>query len=336
MFSDPRPLISVVVPTHNRPDVLQRALESVASQTEQDVEVIVVDDGSTPEHAPAIDAAIGQLGSRCRLVRRPSEGVRHGPDFARNSGVEAARGQYVTFLDDDDYWCDHRHLEVAARCLRARPDVDYYVASQRAMLEDTIVVPEWMPELGKRARKRQPIIDGVFEVCRKDLLWGGGIGFAHVNISIVRRELVQQIGGFWGDAGYEGDLNFFLRVVDQAQTFAHCPTVVSVNTVREPSNLSGVSSIAQNSKTLLRATHGQHALLHCSTPEVRRYTRALLSGCFKKLSKQQWSAGDCRNASLSARQAVVTQPSVRWFLIALMTSSVAALAPLRWLHRSVR
>lgn len=91
------PLVSVVIPTHNRPELLREALASVAAQTFTDWEVVVVDDGSTPP----IDAAALEtmVGGRLRLVRHEQP---RGVAAARNSGFAAARGELIAQLDDDD------------------------------------------------------------------------------------------------------------------------------------------------------------------------------------------------------------------------------------------
>lgn len=86
------PLISIIIPTHNRPELLARAVDSALSQTLEEIEVIVVDDGSTPVvQLPAR--------SRLRLVRlEPNQGGA----AARNRGAEAAQAHWITYLDDDD------------------------------------------------------------------------------------------------------------------------------------------------------------------------------------------------------------------------------------------
>jgi glycosyltransferase involved in cell wall biosynthesis len=88
------PLVSVVVPTHNRASLLARTLRSIQGQTLSDVEIIVVDDGSTEPVAVSPDA-------RLRVVRhdRPL-----GVSAARNRGIAEARGEWVAFCDDDDVW----------------------------------------------------------------------------------------------------------------------------------------------------------------------------------------------------------------------------------------
>jgi glycosyltransferase involved in cell wall biosynthesis len=104
-------VFSVVIPTHGRPAFVDAAVRSVLAQTLGDFECIVVDDASpqTPELPDD---------SRIRLVVRPVNG---GPAATRNTGIEAATGTYLAFLDDDDIWLPDRLL--AARDAHARAPV---------------------------------------------------------------------------------------------------------------------------------------------------------------------------------------------------------------------
>jgi glycosyltransferase involved in cell wall biosynthesis len=90
---DAVPLATVVITTHDRPGYARRALRSALAQTEVDLEVIVVDDGSTPPFAAESDDP------RLRVVRQDTPA---GMCAARNVGLAAARGEWITFLDDDD------------------------------------------------------------------------------------------------------------------------------------------------------------------------------------------------------------------------------------------
>jgi glycosyltransferase involved in cell wall biosynthesis len=104
------PTFSVVIPTYGRPRFLAEALSSVLAQTYEDFECVVVDDASE-EPATLPDDP------RLRLVRRDKNG---GPPAARNTGIDAARGKYVAFLDDDDLWEPHR-LEEAREAHQRAP-----------------------------------------------------------------------------------------------------------------------------------------------------------------------------------------------------------------------
>ncbi len=107
---DDAPTFSVVIPTLGRPELLSEAVASVLAQTRTDWECIVVDDGAGAE--------LTTTDPRIRLVHRPTSG---GPAAARNTGIAAARGRYVAFLDDDDRFTPLR-LELAAEAL-ARADI---------------------------------------------------------------------------------------------------------------------------------------------------------------------------------------------------------------------
>jgi len=92
------PKVSVLITTRNRPDLLGRAVESVLGQTYEDYELLIVDDASTDSTADAVEAFKDK---RIRYVRRMVAG---GGSAARNTGIKAAAGEYIAFLDDDDEW----------------------------------------------------------------------------------------------------------------------------------------------------------------------------------------------------------------------------------------
>jgi hypothetical protein len=224
----------------------------------------------------------------------------------------------VGFVDDDDYWCDSEHLRIAADYLgTAKGDeVDIYVANQVAKRGEDVVVSCWLPHLEEVAHARSPGSEtGIVRLQLEDLLRPRGIGFVHVNMTLARRELVVSTGGFWEPAPYEGDLNFFLRLVDMASGFAYRPATVAVNTVRRTGEEEGVSSIDARDKPLFRLAACQHAELLCKRPETRRYARLLQGGVWKTTAKEAYEAGDLGMARDLANRAVAVYPSFRWRLI---------------------
>lgn len=92
--------VSVVIPLYNKEPYVRRALESVAAQTFNDYEVVVVDDGSTDESARVVEAFARETNARLRLVSQANAG----PGAARNRGLREARGEFAAFLDADDEW----------------------------------------------------------------------------------------------------------------------------------------------------------------------------------------------------------------------------------------
>ena len=94
------PLVSVVIPTKNRSALLSRSVISILNQTYQDIEIIIVDDGSTDD-TPELVANLSKRDSRIVGMRNETS---LGGGAARNVGISAAKGEYTAFLDDDDEW----------------------------------------------------------------------------------------------------------------------------------------------------------------------------------------------------------------------------------------
>ena len=88
--------VSVVIPTFNRADIVTKAIDSALAQTRPPDEVIVVDDGSSDDTRDRLK----QYGDRIRYIHQDNAGV----SIARNTGVLAARGEWIAFLDSDDEW----------------------------------------------------------------------------------------------------------------------------------------------------------------------------------------------------------------------------------------
>ncbi len=123
--------VSVVIPTYNRARLVGRAIDSVLAQSYQDIEILVVDDGSTDDTA----AVVARYGEPVRYLPQANAGV----GAARNVGVRAARHELIAFLDSDDYWLPGKlAAQVAAmadpevslcftnRTWTSKPDVDRF------------------------------------------------------------------------------------------------------------------------------------------------------------------------------------------------------------------
>ena len=125
------PLLSVVIPSYNYAGVLPRAVDSVLSQATPEVELWVVDDGSSDD-TPALFASLSQRhGAAFQGVRQGNAG----PSAARNKGVQLARGRYVLLLDADDELAPGVLPGLCER-LRAQPEVDLWLAGHVAVQPD--------------------------------------------------------------------------------------------------------------------------------------------------------------------------------------------------------
>lgn len=111
------PLISIIIPTHNRPDLLEEALESIANQSINSWEVIIVDDASSPPTDQ--DYIQKKYSSNVNVLRHTRS---KGGALAKNTGIEAAQGKYIAFLDDDDIYAP-TYLESAIAILESNRTV---------------------------------------------------------------------------------------------------------------------------------------------------------------------------------------------------------------------
>jgi glycosyltransferase involved in cell wall biosynthesis len=101
MIATDSPLVSVVISTYNRHSSLETALESVGAQTYDRLELVVVDDHSQPPARDVVDAADVSAFEQVTYVRHDEN---RGANAARNTGIDAASGEFLAFLDDDDRW----------------------------------------------------------------------------------------------------------------------------------------------------------------------------------------------------------------------------------------
>jgi glycosyltransferase involved in cell wall biosynthesis len=194
------PLVSVVLPSRNRWPFLRQALASALAQEGVDLEVVVVDDGSTDE-TPARLAEVAD--TRLRVLRHD---VASGVARARNDGIEAARGEYVAFLDDDDLWAPAKTREQLAALEAAGAGLAW---------SGTVVVDE----TGRALRRlRVPPAGDVRERLR------GGNVIGSPSVVLARRELVRRIGGFDERLAVLADWDLWLGLTRLASGAA-CPEV---------------------------------------------------------------------------------------------------------------
>ena len=114
-MSHPRPVVSVIVPTHNRVGMIGETLQSILNQTFENFELIVVDNGSTD----GTEEFVARFEDpRIRYHWQEDSGL---PANSRNVGIGMARGRFVAFLDSDDLWLPEK-LELQVRCFEEHPE----------------------------------------------------------------------------------------------------------------------------------------------------------------------------------------------------------------------
>lgn len=170
--------VAAIIPTHNRPALLVRALESVVRQSEKVDEIIVIDDAACDETQNVINSFNCNL---IRYYRNPNNGA----SSSRNYGVSVANCDFVAFLDDDDEWAmDKIKLQ---KSLIAERGLDVCFSRIQIVYEGT--------DIGYLTNSRMPENPAI-EVCVENFI-GGTIS------SMIRREIFLSVDGF--------DLNFLAR-----------------------------------------------------------------------------------------------------------------------------
>lgn len=109
------PLVTVIITTYNRKEYLRNAIQSVANQNYPNIEILVVDDGSISNYAQEICTEF----SNCTCHFKVNGGL----SSARNYGISFAKGEYIAFLDDDDFW-EASKIEKQVKILLENPEID--------------------------------------------------------------------------------------------------------------------------------------------------------------------------------------------------------------------
>lgn len=249
-------LVSVVIPTYNRARYLAEAIESLLGQTYTDFEVIVVDDGSTDE-TPDVAA---RYSSEVRYVRQ-SNSER---GAARNHGLRLARGEYVAFLDSDDFWKPDK-LERDLDFLRDRPDVGLVYA-------DVVLVDE----KGRPLRTRRlPHLDGwvTTRLLREN--------FITLSSVLARTAAVRDAGGFREERELSGseDWELWVRLSTRSK-FAHLSVPTCCYRVHSDNSMGDAESMERSMNRALEVIDSSTSLApaHRRVFPRARSMVALISG----------------------------------------------------------
>jgi len=199
-----RPLVSVVIPTFNRAKQTIAAIESVLVQTYPNIEVIVVDDGSTDGSTLVIRAFIDQRAENCHqilLLSQPNQGA----SVARNTGISKAQGEYIAFLDSDDYW-EPEKLEYQMQALdRFKNECAVCFTDARLVNNSGLDISSFQAH-----RRNYSQVMGIDRDAVKSLA-ASFSGF-WVSSLLVRTDIARRIGGFSPDISFVEDRDFHFRL----------------------------------------------------------------------------------------------------------------------------
>ncbi|MGY4531825.1 hypothetical protein ACVW0Y_000941 [Pseudomonas sp. TE3786] len=170
-----QPLISVVIPTYNYAQLLPRALDSVLAQWADDIELLVVNDGSQDSTVEVLQGYLQRYADRLQVIHQPNEGAAS----ARNRGIAAAQGRYVLLLDADDELLP-KAFAVLRQVLAANPRVAMVLGAQLSVSANG----------NQRLRLPTPVQGTAVQRCRRFLL-DKSISISHSR-SLFRRDLLLQ------------------------------------------------------------------------------------------------------------------------------------------------
>lgn len=160
-----KPLFTILVPAYNVRQYIHATIQSVLSQAFSDFEILVIDDGSTDGTFELLQEINDP---RLRLISQENRGV----SCTRNRGIREARGKYIAFLDGDDQWLPC-HLQIAADCFSALPEIKWYAAPF-----------EYVPEISAE------MLAVAVQTCKPDSIsyFGNGCHYAWSSSTIIERE----------------------------------------------------------------------------------------------------------------------------------------------------
>lgn len=307
-------LVSVVVATRNRPDLLRSTLLALKAQTHQALEVIVLDDGSSSAARAHYASLWLDLDERFRLVQQGQDGQRgQGPSASRNQAIQCTRGELVAFCDDDDIWVDSEHLSRAVGAFGTHSELDLYISNQRAVYPDGTVREDWLPKLSGRLANMPAMAEGCHQVTIEQLSQCGG--FAHLNMLLLRRTLLREVGGFWEGVNYEEDRDLFWRCVDRARVMAYAPRVTAQHHVPDRGKQNNVSmTVPPTDRWLMAAMVSRHIAMSVSSPYIVKLSLRHEGDLLRHLAEHSSQNGRHTTARLLAWQALGAKFTWKWAL----------------------
>ncbi|WP_310415802.1 glycosyltransferase family A protein [Chamaesiphon sp. OTE_8_metabat_110] len=198
------PLVSIVIPCYNSQDFVKQAIESALAQTYSNIEVIVLNDGSTDNSLEAIES----FGNRIRSESNTNQGVQ----LTRNRGIELARGEYIKFLDSDDVLLlDCIETQVAQ--LSRLPDGTKAIVYGDVLWTDR----QLQPISNYPSQPQPPEMDAIAAIISHSPV---------TSCPIHKREYLLEVGGFDPFLITRHENNLHLRLVLAGVHFVYAPCLV--------------------------------------------------------------------------------------------------------------
>lgn len=189
-----RPRFSVIVPLYNKAPYIRKALESICAQTYKDFELVIVNDGSTDDSLNVVNDFVREVyGVQCTVHTQSNSGVA----IARNNGVAKSNGEFVCFLDADDWW-EPTYLEEMDRIIREYPEAGLYGC-------DYYYVKNGKKKIIPKNAEGYINYCKVYTECKAMPI--------HPNGAIIPRKVYDEVGGFDQSIKLGEDFILFMQIV---------------------------------------------------------------------------------------------------------------------------
>lgn len=296
------PRVSVITPTYNCAQFLERAMQSVFAQTYVDYEIIVVDDGSTDETQDLIARWDGEM----HYVYQSN----HGLSSARNLGVSKASGEFIAYLDADDMWYPHK-LEQQVAFLDNYPECGFVHSDLTVVDEnDRVMFPDWIQEARRSAPRG---------FCVTDLLHN-----CHIQVPTVveRRTCYDRIGGFDERLRRVEDYLHWIQIVLNGHAVGYIDEPLAMYRWRTGSLSRNQAAMAEAMIQMFRILIEENALLERLGPAAEEVVRRRVAKLERGLASQYRWQGHNDLAWRQAAALIRESPRDIGLYVELMKASV--------------
>ena len=214
--------VSVVIPAYNIGKLVARAIDSVLAQTHKADEIVVVDDGSTDDTADIIKG----YGSKVKYIYQENLGLAG----ARNTGIKAARCEWVAFLDGDDEWLPD-NLKLQMEVLKRNPQLFWSAGNFENFLAGSNRRNSYIRyEKGLKLLAGKDYFDNFFYAYINDAA-------GNANTMIIKRSILHEAGLFRGELPFAEDTDLWFRIAMQWPRIGFVPQPVAVYHLQRPGSL---------------------------------------------------------------------------------------------------
>ena len=316
MLMDHEPLVSVIIPAYNAAAYIAQTVDSVVHQTYADFEVIVVNDGS--HDTESLERKLAGYGDRVRYIFQQNGG----PSSARNTGIRAAQGELVAFLDSDDIW-EPEFLATQVACFRRNPKLDLVWCN--------------CSRLGALANERTQFN---FYPPRRPVTLESLIRIQNVPVTstvVARKETVIDAGLFDESMRRAEDFDLWLRMATNGAQFDFQDQLLGRRRNRPTSLSADIASMSEGASVaydkLAVALGGDHRLI----PVIRGAQAKYAADVYQELANKRMDEGNWNEAIGCIEQAnamVPTKTRSSFLAVARVSMPMAIAVARMWRGRA--